>query len=105
MGRLHNMLANRHTTIPNELNRQHPIKRLTYLIFPLNIYGHPTFAMRAGAILQKAMIPFGVEGGTRSRAAERIITYNTARHHTYDLMSFMTTSAHTVVNKAEKKER
>lgn len=29
------------------------------------------------AMLQKAMIPFGVDGGTRSSAADRIITYNT----------------------------
>ena len=27
--------------------------------------------------MQNAMIPFGVEGGTRSRAAERMITYST----------------------------
>jgi hypothetical protein len=27
--------------------------------------------------LKNAIIPFGVDGGTRSRAADRIITYNT----------------------------
>ena len=35
--------------------------------------------MRDGNILQKSMIPFGVEGGTKSRAAERIMTYSTER--------------------------
>ena len=35
--------------------------------------------MRDGNILQKSMIPFGVEGGTKSRAAERIMTYSTGR--------------------------
>ena len=35
--------------------------------------------MRDGKILQKSMIPFGVEGGTKSRAAERIMTYSTKR--------------------------
>jgi len=30
--------------------------------------------MNDGAILKKAIIPLGVEGGTRSSAAERIIT-------------------------------
>ena len=41
------------------------------------MYGHPTFATKAGNMLQKAMIPFGVEGGTRSRAADKMMTYNT----------------------------
>ena len=35
--------------------------------------------MRDGNILQKSMIPCGVEGGTKSRAAERIMTYSTER--------------------------
>ena len=38
-----------------------------YRIRPFRMYGQPTFATRAGAMLQKAIIPFGVEGGTRSR--------------------------------------
>jgi hypothetical protein len=29
-------------------------------------------------MLQKAMIPFGVDGGTRSSAADKIITYKTS---------------------------
>jgi hypothetical protein len=33
--------------------------------------------MILGAMFQNAIIPLGVEGGTRSRAAERIITYRT----------------------------
>lgn len=41
------------------------------------MYGQPTFAIRAGKILQKAIMPFGVEGGTKSSAADRMITYNT----------------------------
>jgi hypothetical protein len=50
----------------------------------MRMYGQPNFATRAGAMLQKAVIPFGVDGGTRSSAADRIITYNTrvATHST-----------------------
>ena len=63
--------------MPNELSIAHPTNLLTYLIRPLRRYGQPILAINAGAILQNAMIPFGVEGGTRSSAAESIITYNT----------------------------
>lgn len=62
------------TSIPMKLRMQHPRMRLVYLIFPFKKYGHASFASRDGAILQKAMTPFGVDGGTRSSAAERIIT-------------------------------
>jgi hypothetical protein len=63
--------------MPNELNIAHPTNLLTYLIRPLRRYGHPILANNAGAMLQNAMIPLGVEGGTRSSAAESIITYST----------------------------
>jgi hypothetical protein len=43
-------------------------------------------------MLQKAIIPFGVDGGTRSRAADKIITYKTenefqvsSRYHKVEL--------------------
>lgn len=65
------------TSIPNALRRQHPTKRFTYRIRPFRIYGQPTLATSDGAILQNAIMPLGVDGGTRSRAAERIMTYNT----------------------------
>lgn len=41
------------------------------------MYGHPIFATKDGAILQNAMIPFGVDGGTKSRAADKMMTYST----------------------------
>ena len=66
------------TIMPNELRRQQPINRFAYLIFPFRKYGQAILATRAGVILQKRIKPFGVDGGTRSKAAERIITYNTA---------------------------
>jgi hypothetical protein len=65
------------TIIPNELSIAHPTNLLTYLILPFNKYGQPILANNAGAMLQNAMMPLGVEGGTRSSAAERIITYRT----------------------------
>jgi hypothetical protein len=65
------------TSMPIELSAQHPTKRFTYLIRPFKTYGHPILATRAGAMLQNAIIPFGVDGGTKSSAAESMITYNT----------------------------
>lgn len=55
----------------------HPINLLAYLIRPLSRYGQPILAINAGVMLQNAMMPLGVEGGTRSSAAESIITYST----------------------------
>jgi len=40
----------------------------------LSRYGQPTLATSAGAMLQNRMMPFGVDGGTRSRAADRMMT-------------------------------
>ena len=57
------------TIIPLTLIIQHPTIRLAYRMRPLRMYGHPTLATRAGKILQNAMTPFGVDGGTRSSAA------------------------------------
>ena len=62
------------TIIPLTLTAQHPMSLFAYLIRPLRMYGQPTFATSAGKILQNAMMPLGVDGGTRSRAADRIIT-------------------------------
>lgn len=70
---------------------QNPTRR-AYWIFPLDIRGQATFVcncqlkfavymihtIRAGKILKKATSPFGVVAGTRSIAAERMITYKTA---------------------------
>ena len=66
--------------MPNELSRQQPINRFEYLIFPFRKYGQAILAIRAGVILQKRIKPFGVDGGTRSKAAERMITYKTAKN-------------------------
>lgn len=62
------------TSMPNVLSRQQPINRFAYRILPFKMYGHPTLATKAGAILQKAIMPFGVDGGTKSSAADSIIT-------------------------------
>jgi hypothetical protein len=51
--------------------------RTVYRICPLEKMGHATFATNAGAMLQKAMIPLGVDGGSKSRAADSMITYRT----------------------------
>jgi hypothetical protein len=54
-------------------------------------------------MFQNAMIPLGVEGGTRSRAAERMITYRTTNSSKTFLVC-----AHdrllTVIDQAEQKE-
>lgn len=60
--------------IPSQL---HPVQKATrrpYRIFPLDNSGHNTFVNNAGKMLNSATTPFGVEAGTRSSAAERIIT-------------------------------
>lgn len=62
------------TIIPKKLMRQHPMTLRLYRIVPFRRYGQVTLAMSAGVMLQNAMRPLGVEAGTRSRAAERIIT-------------------------------
>lgn len=62
------------TSMPRTLRKQQPKMRLVYRICPFRTYGQPNFATSAGAILQNAMIPFGVDGGTRSKAADRMIT-------------------------------
>lgn len=62
------------TIIPATLSKQHPMSRLTYRIRPFKRYGQPILATNAGAMLQKAMIPLGVDGGTRSKAADRMMT-------------------------------
>jgi hypothetical protein len=53
---------------------QHPTTLRSYRIVPFRRYGQPTFATNDGAMLQNAMTPFGVEAGTRSSAADRIMT-------------------------------
>ena len=44
---------------------------------PFNRYGQTILATNDGAMLQNAMRPLGVEAGTRSSAAERMMTYRT----------------------------
>ena len=68
------------TSMPITLNSAHPTMRRAYRIFPLRKYGHPSFANNAGNMLQNAMMPLGVDGGTRSSAAERMMTYRTGHN-------------------------
>jgi hypothetical protein len=67
------------------------------------MYGQLNFATMLGVMFQNAMMPLGVEGGTRSRAAERMITYRT----TNSSKSFLA-CAHdrplTVIDKTKQKE-
>lgn len=63
------------TSIPTTLKIQQPTKRLLYWTLPFKRYGQTPFATKAGNILQKAIKPFGVFIGTKSRAADSIITY------------------------------
>jgi hypothetical protein len=65
------------TTIPSQLTVVQKATRRPYRIFPLDMSGQPTLASRAGKILKNATTPLGVSAPTRSRAAERIITYRT----------------------------
>lgn len=62
------------TIMPKALRRQHPSIRLAYRTRPFSKYGQPTLAANDGAILQNAMMPLGVDGGTRSRAADKMMT-------------------------------
>jgi hypothetical protein len=88
--------------MPRVLRRQHANSRLTYRILPFKRYGQPILADSEGAMLQNKMIPFGVDGGTRSRAAERIITYRTRTcRFRYVVHSQL---AHTIVEESEEKE-
>jgi hypothetical protein len=69
------------------------------------MYGHPIFATKDGAILQNAMMPFGVDGGTKSRAADKMMTYSTECSHSIcgshnDLVLGLT-----VVDEAKEEER
>lgn len=63
------------TSIPTKLRRAHEVIRREYLILPREMYGHATLAMSAGKMLKKATTPLGVVVDTRSRAAERMMTW------------------------------
>ena len=57
-------------------------------------------------MLQNAMMPFGVEGGTRSRAAERMITYNTTETLPFSsLLSYYSAEVLAIVDQPEHEER
>ena len=75
-----------------------------YRIRPFRMYGQPTFATRAGAILQKAIMPFGVEGGTRSRAAERMMTYNTGNAINSNVVAEREWIPLTIIDESKQKE-
>lgn len=67
------------------------------------MYGQLNFATRLGATSQNRIIPLGVEGGTRSRAAERMITYRTADSLKYVLVCEQLMLL-TIIDQTEKKE-
>ena len=75
-----------------------------YRIRPFRMYGQPTFATRAGAILQKAIMPFGVEGGTRSRAAERMMTYSTGDAISSNVVAEREWIPLTIIDESKQKE-
>ena len=62
------------TIMPSILMTQHPTTLRLYRIVPFKKYGQQTLAANDGAMLQNAMSPLGVEAGTRSSAAERMMT-------------------------------
>lgn len=66
------------TTIPSQLVNVQNVTRFVYLTVPFEMSGQNTFARTAGNTLKKATMPLGVVAGTRSIAADRIITYSTA---------------------------
>jgi len=70
----------------------------------LRRYGQLNFATILGVMFQNTMIPLGVEGGTRSRAAERIMTYRTRTSSEYFLVRG-NDGLLTVIDQAEQKER
>ena len=60
--------------IPSQL---HPVQnrmRCLYWIWPEDISGQSTLVINAGKMLNSATTPLGVEAGTRSSAADRMIT-------------------------------
>jgi hypothetical protein len=65
--------------MPSQLQQVQNQTRRPYRILPLERIGYATLASRAGKTLKKATTPLGVVEGTRSSAAERMITYRTGR--------------------------
>ena len=55
-------------------------------------------------MLQKAIMPFGVEGGTRSRAAERMMTYNTGNAISSNVVAEREWIPLTIIDKSKQKE-
>lgn len=65
-------------------SQEQPVQNNTlrlYWIVPEDIKGQRTLVKRAGRILNSATTPLGVEAGTKSNAADRIITYRTIDQH------------------------
>lgn len=85
--------------MPSQLQHVQKPTRRAYWILPRDINGQATFVyalsadedaldcdlkaceltIRAGKMLKNATSPFGVVAGTRSSAADRMITYSTKR--------------------------
>lgn len=60
--------------IPVQLAAVHTTIRRLYCTEPGTRYGHRSLVIKEGKMLKNATRPFGVLGGTRSRAAERMMT-------------------------------
>lgn len=60
---------------------------------------------KAGAMLQKAIMPLGVEGGTRSRAAESMITYKTSTRAALRVAPTRVSDLHTIVHESKNEKR
>lgn len=60
--------------MPSQLAEVQNSMRRVYRISPEDMNGQPTLAIRAGKMLKSATTPLGVVAGTRSSAADRMIT-------------------------------
>lgn len=64
----------RRTTMPSQLQAVQNRTRRAYRIWPVEMRGQKTLVSSAGRMLNSATIPLGVEAGTRSSAADRMMT-------------------------------
>lgn len=62
------------TTMPVKETSEQASTRRRYLTRPGTKYGQPSLTSSAGKMFANRMTPFGTSGGTRSRAALRMMT-------------------------------
>ena len=63
-----------HTMMPKKLTVVQNAMRRVYCTLPFEMRGQATFARTAGRILKNVTMPFGVVLGTKSSAADKMIT-------------------------------